>query len=134
VLVRIERWTRHDRRYAIVEHPDGGTLRLPLDWTDRAPPWVSPHVDGRPVRLSTGGMLRLTAAVGVALGRTLAEAEDRAESSRFNPVQGSADAAKNVRDRLGQSARRGSAQRPRSVGGARAQVAAGSKERRGGHR
>ncbi len=34
VLIRIERWPRYGRRYAIVEHPRGGTVRLPAEWTD----------------------------------------------------------------------------------------------------
>ncbi len=75
VLVRVERWAGQGRRFAIVEHPGRGTLRLPLDWTDRGRPWVSPCVKGRPVRLAVGALLKLAGALDVALGRTLASCE-----------------------------------------------------------
>jgi hypothetical protein len=86
VLVRVERWIGAGRRFALVEHPEGGTLRLPLEWTDRGPRWVSPCVNGRPVRLAIGGLLKLAGALDVALGRTLAGKADRAERSAEEPA------------------------------------------------
>jgi hypothetical protein len=48
-LVRLAR--DHDgRRYATVEHPHGGQLRLPLDWTDRTAPVLPRQVKGWDVR------------------------------------------------------------------------------------
>ena len=34
-VMRLKR-DHQGHRYVIVEHPHGGQLRLPLDWTDRA--------------------------------------------------------------------------------------------------
>jgi hypothetical protein len=134
VLVHVERWAGQGRRFAIVEHPGGGTLRLPLDWTDRGPPWVSPRVDGRPVRLAVGALLKLAGALDVALGRTLAGTADRAEGSGEEPAQTSADGAKIARGGVGEPAGRSSARRPPGVGVARAEGDPGSGERRGGRR
>ena len=67
-VVRLER-DHQGHRDVIVEHPHGGQLRLPLDWTDRAAPAVPPQVNGRDVRLSLRGLRALAAAVGVARAR-----------------------------------------------------------------
>jgi len=69
-LVRLER-DHQGRRYVIVEHPHGGQLRLPLDWTERAAPASPPQVNGRDVRLSIRGLRALAAAVGIARSRKL---------------------------------------------------------------
>ena len=69
-LVRVER-DHQGHRYVIVEHPHGGQLRLPLDWTDRAAPAAPPQLNGRDVRLSLRGLRALAAAVGVARSRKL---------------------------------------------------------------
>lgn len=71
-VVRIERSSQDGRRYVVVEHVRGEALRLPIEWTDRGPPWVPPQVDGRPVRLGARGLLRLADAVDAVLARTLA--------------------------------------------------------------
>jgi hypothetical protein len=55
------------RRYVDVEHPAGQYMRLPLEWTDRAPPLVPPSVDGRAACLSVPALLELASAVQVAL-------------------------------------------------------------------
>jgi hypothetical protein len=39
-VVRFERDYQHGRRYVVVERPGGGNLCLPVEWTDRGPPWV----------------------------------------------------------------------------------------------
>ncbi|MDP2703406.1 MAG: hypothetical protein Q8P98_15190, partial [Candidatus Rokubacteria bacterium] len=69
-VMRLER-DHQGRRYVIVEHPHGGQLRLPLDWTDRAAPAAPPQLNGRDVRLSLRGLRALAAAVGVARSRKL---------------------------------------------------------------
>ena len=69
-VIRLER-DQQGHRYVIVEHPHGGQLRLPLDWTDRAAPAAPPQVNGRDVRLSIRGLRALAAAVGVARSRKL---------------------------------------------------------------
>ena len=69
-VMRMER-DHQGRRYVIVEHPHGGQLRLPLDWTDRAAPAAPPQLNGRDVRLSIRGLRALAAAVGVARSRKL---------------------------------------------------------------
>jgi hypothetical protein len=55
------------RRYVDVEHPAGQYMRLPLEWTDRAPPLVPPSVEGRAARLCVPALLELASAVQVAL-------------------------------------------------------------------
>src|SRR5512132_2372998 len=61
-LVRLVRAQEGDS-YAAVEHPDGGPFRVPLEWTDRAPPTAMPQIEGRDVRLSADGLRRMAAAV-----------------------------------------------------------------------
>src|SRR5262249_12095921 len=134
VLVRVERWSGVGRRFAIVEHPDGGTLRLPLEWTDRGPAWVSPHVNGRPVRLAVGGLLKLAGALDVALGRTLAGQTAGAEGSREEGARASADGARNARGGVGEPASRSSERRPAGVGVASAEAGPDADDRRGGRR
>jgi hypothetical protein len=65
-LVRLVRM-RESEGYVDIEHPDGGPFRVPLGWTDRAPPWVMPLFDGREVRLSAAGLQALAMAVQAAL-------------------------------------------------------------------
>jgi hypothetical protein len=69
-VVRMER-DRQGRRYVTVEHPRGGNLRLPLDWTDRSAPTSPPTVNGQEVRVSLRGLRALAAAVAVARARKL---------------------------------------------------------------
>ena len=65
-LVRLLR-SREGEGFADVEHPDGGSFRVPLSWTDRAAPWVVPQVDGHDVRLSPDGLKQMALAVRAAL-------------------------------------------------------------------
>jgi len=134
VLLGVGRWIGRGRRFADVEHPAGGRLRVPLDWTDRGRPWTSPHVNGRPVRLAVGGLLEIAGALDVALGRALAGNAARAEGLDEEPAGAGADGAKNARGELGEPAGRGSTRRPSRVGVARAEDAPGSNDRRGGCR
>jgi len=73
-IVRMER-DRQGRRYVTAEHPHGGNIRLPLEWTDRAAPTPLPEVEGHEVRVSVRGLLALAGAVEVALTRKLDSAE-----------------------------------------------------------
>lgn len=71
VVVRYERDQR-GRRYVTAAHPaDGGNLRLPVEWTDRAAPRPAPPVNGQEVRIRVDGLLMLAAAVDVARRRRL---------------------------------------------------------------
>jgi hypothetical protein len=65
-LVRLVR-VREGEGYVDVEHPDGGPFRVPLEWTDRAAPWVVLQINGRDVRLAVAGLQRLAMAVEAAL-------------------------------------------------------------------
>lgn len=47
----------------IAETPGGGRIVLPVEWTDRGPPWVTPTIDGTEVRLGAQGLLALSYAV-----------------------------------------------------------------------
>ena len=69
----VVRFVRHQdgRRYIDVEHPRGWTLRLPLDWTDRAASWAPPRISGCEVRLAVRGLVQLARAVDAALCRKL---------------------------------------------------------------
>ena len=59
--------SREGEGFVDVEHPDGGSFRVPLRWTDRAAPWVVPQVDGYDVRLSPDGLKQMALAVRAAL-------------------------------------------------------------------
>lgn len=84
----------------IAEVADGSHLVLPIDWTDRGKPWVTPRLAGRDVRLSPGGLLSLTRAVEAALRQKLgptqkgssacteAELPDQSNVSWRNPSGG----------------------------------------------
>jgi hypothetical protein len=67
VRVQCERLARSQR--VIVEAPGEGAghFVLPIEWTDRGPPWATPVVDGKEVRLSARGLLALVQAVDAAL-------------------------------------------------------------------
>jgi hypothetical protein len=54
------------RRYVMAEHPGGWSIRLPIEWTDRAAPLAAPRVRDREVRADARGLLALAAAVDVA--------------------------------------------------------------------
>jgi hypothetical protein len=65
-LVRTCRDHLARRDMLIAEVPGGRRLVLPVEWTDRGAPWVTPTVDGREVRLSARGLLALACAVDAA--------------------------------------------------------------------
>ncbi len=50
-------------RYVDAEHPSGGWIRLPLEWTDRAAHALVSGRNGRVAQLSFDGLLRLARAV-----------------------------------------------------------------------
>ena len=54
---------RDGQRYVDAEHPRGGTIRLPIEWTDRAPPVVPARLRGREVKVRAEDLLRLAKAV-----------------------------------------------------------------------
>jgi hypothetical protein len=68
ILVRTLR-AQDGQQYVDVEHPEGWHLRLPVEWTDRAPPLVPPRVGGKQVHLTLAGLLKAAAAVEEALSR-----------------------------------------------------------------
>jgi len=71
-LVRTQRDHLARRQTLIAEVPGGGRIVLPIEWTDRGPPWTTPTVDGTEVRLSARGLLALALAVDTALRQNLA--------------------------------------------------------------
>ena len=70
-VVRIQREDSARRRTVVAELPGGGGIVLPIEWTDRGPPWAAPTVDGQQVRLSARGLLQSAQAVETALGQKL---------------------------------------------------------------
>lgn len=113
------------QQYVDVQHPRGGFIRLPLEWTDRRTPTVPTVSGGRQVRLSAPALLKLAEAVEEGLKRPLppAPAALPEQESRFNhastaaaprrpvlvaPVRGS---QKSAGERVGQPAAQGAARR-----------------------
>ena len=134
-VVRFERDYQHGGRYVVVERPQGGpVLRLPIEWTDRGPPWVPAQVDGRPVRLAASGLLRLARAVQDVQARTLAISRPRSPDSSSGTEGGKGDATTSAPGRTDESGRRRPQRSARRMGDARAQKASGTKQRRGGRR
>ena len=70
-LVRTRRDHLARRQTLIAEVPGGGRIVLPVEWTDRGPPWATPTVDGTEVRLSARGLLALAQAIDTALRQEL---------------------------------------------------------------
>ena len=70
-LVRTQRDHLARRQTLIAEVPGGGRIVLPIEWTDRGPPWTTPTMDGTEVRLSARGLLALALAVDTALRQKL---------------------------------------------------------------
>jgi len=62
-VIRTQRDPTARSTMIIVEVPGEGRLVLPIEWTDRGPPWSTPTVDGREVRLSARGLLAAAQAV-----------------------------------------------------------------------
>lgn len=69
VVLRVQRDHLARSHTVIVEAPAPceGRLVLPIEWTDRGPPWATPLVDGKEVRLCARGLLAMARAVEVAL-------------------------------------------------------------------
>jgi hypothetical protein len=133
-VVRIKRDYQHGGRYVLVACPRGGVLRLPLEWTDHAAPWVPLHMAGRPVRLAASGLLQLAAVVHAALDRALAEPGSDSPGSSSAPDRGSKDATTTSSSRANESDRRQPQRSPRRVGDARPQGASEARHRRRGQR
>ena len=59
--------TRRDRvgrrLLVVAEVPAGGRIVLPVEWTDRGPPWTVSSLDGRQVRLDAAGLRALAEVV-----------------------------------------------------------------------
>jgi Family of unknown function (DUF5372) len=67
-LVGMRREPLSRRQTVIAEAHDGGRIELPVDWTDRGAPWVTPRLGGEDVRLCARGLLALARAVDAAVG------------------------------------------------------------------
>jgi len=68
-VVRTRREQLSRRQTVVAEVADGGHIELPVDWTDRGAPWVTPRLAGREVKLCARGLLALARAVDAALGQ-----------------------------------------------------------------
>ena len=131
-VVRVER-QKDGGRYILVEHPPGRQLRLPEAWTDRAPAAGPPAIDGRTVRLAAEGLLQLSRATAVALGRKLDKSapgeilQTEAEHKRSN-------AANSRPASVERAATQGAGPAARGMGGADAQGTVEDAELSGGAR
>ena len=110
-------------RYVHVELPDRRTLRVPIEWTDRAEPRAVPLCDGREVRLCARGLLELSRAVAAALDREAAppKMDTVAGAPRqLAPRPGSGEGGKKASGArgVGEDAARAPARRARGVGDA----------------
>jgi hypothetical protein len=129
----VVRIVRHHsgQQYVDVEHPKGGFIRLPLEWTDRRAPVVEPVAGGQQVRLDALALLKLAEAVEEVLGRALSSeptavggqkprfhhasaADAQSGGALAAPVGGGKGA---VAGSLGQPAAQDAARRGRSRGG-----------------
>ncbi|MFY0583894.1 DUF5953 family protein [Cystobacter fuscus] len=125
--------SQEGRRYVDVEHPPGQYMRLPLEWTDRSPPFVPPSVGGREVRLSIPALLELASAVQVALGRT--QGPSATPLAPVGPTLIHANVSfPEIRPPVGGTAHGAKAATARHVGRPAAQGAARRNRRRGGRR
>jgi hypothetical protein len=131
-VVRFERDYQYGRRYVVVERPGGGNLCLPIEWTDRGPPWVPPQVDGRPVRLAAGGLLQIAKAIQSTPDRSLAISGTRSPDSTSGPEGKNGDATTSSSGRADEPGRRRPQRSARRVGDPRLQASSGPKPRRGG--
>ena len=71
VVVRNEREQKSGRRYVVVEHPAGGLLRLPIEWTDQSAPQFAQRINGRELQLDLKRLQKLHQMCAVALGDRL---------------------------------------------------------------
>jgi len=70
VIARLER-SSHNKRYILVEHPKGGFLRLPIEWTDRSSSKVPPKFKNRILKAGIRELLKLSHACDAALKEDL---------------------------------------------------------------
>ncbi len=68
-LVQTQRDHMAQRQVVIVEMEDGSHIVLPIDWTDRGAPWVTPRVGRRDVKLCARGLLSLARFLETADGK-----------------------------------------------------------------
>jgi hypothetical protein len=129
-LVRLLR-ARHSEGHADVEHPDGGSLRIPIEWTDRSVPSVVPQLHGRDVCLSVTGLQQLAAAVRAALG---GEHDDVATSAAPSPRPSTPRSAIKTATSVAEPGARHAERTGRRLGVAGAQDPARSRGARGGDR
>jgi hypothetical protein len=64
--------SQEGQQYVDVEHPKGGLIRVPLEWTDRRTPVAMVVVAGQQGRLNAPALLKLAEAVEEGLKRSLA--------------------------------------------------------------
>ncbi len=102
----------------IVEAPDGGRMVLPIAWTDRGPPWVTPTRAGREVRLCARGLLALARAIDAALHQKLGPRPETCPGSAEAPHlnEGSDESYRGRIADMGRPDADGSARSARSVG------------------
>jgi hypothetical protein len=65
-LIRMQHDHLAQRQIVIAEVEDGSHIVLPIDWTDRGAPWVTPRVGRRDVKLCAHGLLLLAGALEAA--------------------------------------------------------------------
>jgi hypothetical protein len=121
------------QRYFDVEHPRGWHMRLPLDWTDRAPPLVPPRIGGREVHLSLPALLKLAGAVKVALEQRL-ESPAAPVSRTASKLTHAPTAAPKNRPSVADALRKSQTGVAGRLGDAAAQNASRRGDRRGGER
>jgi hypothetical protein len=128
-LIRQVRSIDGKRRYIDAEHPCGWTIRLPIEWTDRAPSLLAPRVGDREIRLAAAGLLKVAAAVEVALGQkldrvTISEqmvrhADARLEERPAPVVSAAGDGAARPARRVGRARPQDAPRTSRGLGGKR---------------
>jgi hypothetical protein len=117
------------REQVDAEHPRGWTIRLPVEWTDRAAPASPPCLNGQEVRLAARGLLELGRAIRVAMdaldpGVTVPNtpAAGTAEAGqKGDPNDGSPEGRAGRESRMGSTVNDSATRGARRVGYARAQ-------------
>jgi hypothetical protein len=128
-VVRHVRSVDGQRRYVDAEHPRGWTIRLPVEWTDRGSPQAPPRIGKREIRIGASGLLKLAAAVEVALGEKLDLISQSEQMARYTDA-GSEGQPRSVVGAASECAARCA----RRVGRARSQDAVRRDRRPGGKR
>jgi hypothetical protein len=123
-----------EHEYVEVEHPAGWRMRVPIEWTDRSLPQVTPHIGGQQVPFTAPALLRLERAVRVALDQRLEPtvAPGAAPAPTLSHAHGSAPEARPPA--LVSAARAGEARTARRVGHSAAQGALRRGRKRGAKR